>query len=70
MKKNITESEQLLRSAYQIASRKGESTNWEAFKNSLEKELLGSKGVEYPCTDEQLVLRATCTARIYKTSEV
>jgi thiamine pyrophosphokinase len=64
----MNESEALLRSAYQIASRNGEDTNWEAFKNSLEKELLESKGVKYPCEDEQLVLRATCTARIYKIS--
>ena len=62
----MEEANSLLRSAYQIANRNGEDTNWDAFKNSLEKELLESKGVEYPCDDEQLVLRATCTARTYR----
>jgi len=58
--------EDLLRSAYQIASRNGADTNWEAFKNNIERELLESKGVEYPCKDEQLVLRATCTPKTYR----
>lgn len=40
MTKLITEANSLLRSAYQIALRNGESTNWEAFKNSVYKELV------------------------------
>ena len=36
---------ELLRSAYQIACRKGEETNWFAFKDNLEKELLKQAGI-------------------------
>lgn len=37
---SMTEANSLLRSAYQIALRNGESTNWEAFRNCVYKELL------------------------------
>jgi len=61
---------ELLRSAYQIASREGEDTNWNAFKNNLEEELLVQSGhaVEYwkDEPDEQIILRATCTAKTYR----
>lgn len=62
----IPEYNQLLRSAYQIAKRKGVDTNWEAFEKSLEKELLLEAGLSNATVDEQTVLRATCTARPYK----
>jgi hypothetical protein len=55
----------LLRSAYAIADRKGEATNWEAFKSRLQEELLKQAGVPNS-KDEQLILRATCTARTFK----
>jgi len=62
----IPEYNQLLRSAYQIAKRKGADTNWEAFEKSLEKELLLEAGLSDETIDEQPILRATCTARPYK----
>jgi hypothetical protein len=55
----------LLRSAYAIAQRKGKDTNWEAFENNVRKELLVHVGVTNT-TDEQLILRATCTAKTYR----
>jgi len=63
----IPEYNQLLRSAYQIAKRKGADTNWEAFEKSLEKELLLEVGLSDTVgNDEQSVLRATCSPRPYK----
>jgi len=64
----MDEQNSLLRSAYQIACRKGEETNWKAFKNNLEKELLRQAGIS-GVTDEQLILRATCTAKTYRMSQ-
>ena len=57
-------SNELLRSAFQIAQRKGKDTNWEAFENNLKRELTKQLGVA--STDEQSVLRATCTAKTYR----
>ena len=37
---DLSEANQLLRSAYSIAKRKGVETNWDAFERSLEKELM------------------------------
>jgi hypothetical protein len=53
----------VLRSAYQIAKRKGESTNWEAFEKLLETELLRQSGGD--ASNEQQVLRSTCTAKTF-----
>ena len=59
-----------MRSAYEITKRhlvptNERDTNWEAFTNNLERELTKQAGV--PDTkDEQLILRATCTAKNYK----
>lgn len=55
---------ELLRSAYQIAEREGKDTNWEAFKNNLRTELLKQAQTTY--TDEQTMLRATCTPKTYR----
>jgi hypothetical protein len=55
----------LLRSAYQIAEREGKDTNWTAFLNNLQRELLREAGVS-GSTDEQTVLRATCTPKTYR----
>ena len=67
VKKNneMEQQNSLLRSAYAIAQRKGEDTNWEAFENNLRKELLKQAGVP-GSTDEQITLRASCTARTYR----
>lgn len=55
---------ELLRSAYQIAERQGKDTNWEAFKNNLQSELL--KQAQATDADEQTTLRATCTPKTYR----
>jgi len=61
---------ELLRSAYQIAHRKGKATNWEAFENNLRKELLHHHGaVQYEEADEQDVMKATCTAKTFELPE-
>lgn len=71
---------ELLRSAYQIACRKGTETNWDAFKKNLEKELLKQAGIvteedmQSVCNNmgipkEQVILRATCTARTCRMSQ-
>lgn len=60
------ESIMLLRSAYEIAKRNGQETNWEAFRNSVQKELLRQSGLPEDTTDKQLILRATCTPRTYR----
>ncbi len=60
------ESNMLLRSAFQIAQRNGENTNWQAFLLGLRRELLRQAGVSNAEADEQLVLRATCTPRTYR----
>jgi hypothetical protein len=70
----MEEQNELLRSAYQIAQREGKNTNWEAFSNNLEKELLkqaGCIGMEDKSIDQrqQITLRATCTAKTYKISK-
>jgi len=56
---------ELLRSAHEIAKRKGVDTNWEAFENNICKELLKQAGVP-ETTDTQTILRATCTPKTYK----
>ena len=72
-----TEQNELLRTAYQIACRKGEQTNWDVFKKNLEKELLKQNNIETAedmqavskamgIPEEQIILRATCTARTYR----
>jgi hypothetical protein len=58
----IDEKTMLLRSAYQIAKRRGESTNWEAFENSIIKCLL--ENVVNP-TNEQIQF-AMVTPRTYR----
>jgi hypothetical protein len=61
----MEEQNSLLRSAHSIAQRKGKQTNWIAFENNLRKELL--KQADVPeTTDEQIILRATCTAKTYR----
>ena len=62
---------ELLRSAHSIAQRKGKQTNWKAFENNLRKELLKQAGVpeaDAAQVDEQIILRATCTAKTYRIS--
>ena len=61
----ITDADELLRSAYQIADREGADTNWPAFKANLQKHLLLRRGCP-GSTDEQTILRATCTAKTYR----
>ncbi len=56
----MKESLELLRSAYQIAVRKGVHTNWEAFANCLQNVLAGDT------RDEPRIARATCTARTFR----
>lgn len=56
---------ELLRSAYQIVKRKGAETNWQAIEKNLRMELLREAG--WPdSTDEQTILRATCTPLTYR----
>jgi hypothetical protein len=62
------EANELLRSAHEIACRKGENTNWEAFKRNLEAELVKQAGGHIDAADEQTILRATCTPKTYRTS--
>ena len=68
------EQNELLRMAYQIACREGQDTNWPVFKKNLETELLKQAGIitleDMPSiakslgvSEEQIILRATCTAR-------
>lgn len=58
---------ELLRSAYQIVKRKGAETNWQAIEKNLRMELLREAG--WPdSTDEQIILRATCTPKTYRIS--
>lgn len=59
----------LLRSAYQIAQRKGKDTNWEAFINSLRKELLIQAGFSEDETNENYILRATVTPTVTNATE-
>lgn len=63
------ESNMLLRSAHEIAKRRGEGTNWDAFLNSVQAELLRQAGASSRETDEQTILRATCTARTYRSPQ-
>ena len=76
----MEEQNELLRSAYAIACRKGEETNWFAFKDNLEKELLKQAGIvteadmhsvseKMGIPKEQIILRATCTAKTYRMSQ-
>ena len=62
-------SNDLLRSAHEIAKRRGADTNWEAFENNLRKELLVQAGHAPSVEEEQTVLRATCTAKTYRKVE-
>lgn len=63
MAKPLSEPNELLRSAYAIASRKGEDTNWEAFKDSLELILIEQNLLMNGSGD---IEASTCTARVYK----
>lgn len=58
-------SNELLRSAHAIAARRVTETNWSAFATNVERQLLIDAGIPN-ATDEQLILRATCTARNYR----
>lgn len=60
----MEEQNSLLRSAYQIAKRRGENTNWEAFANNLEHELV--KQSEADAGDIGQILRSTCTYLTYR----
>lgn len=70
----MKEENELLRSAYQIAERKGVDTNWDAFLTNLQRELIKQAGIPVEllnqepttATAAQLILRATCTARTYR----
>lgn len=61
----MKEFQELLRSAHEIAKRKGKDTNWGAFENNLRDELLKQSNV-FGTTDEQIVKRATCTPKTYR----
>lgn len=61
----MKEFQELLRSAYEIARRKGKDTNWDAFENNLRDELLKQSNV-YGTTDDLLIKRATCTPKTYR----
>lgn len=61
----IETTNELLRSAYQIAERQGKDTNWEAFKTNLREELLKQAGVP-DSTEEQTIIKATCTPKTYR----
>jgi hypothetical protein len=61
----ITIENELLRSAYEIAKRKGVNTNWEAFEQNLQDELLKQVG-RFNCNDSEIIARATCTAKTYR----
>ena len=68
----INQQNSLLRSAYAIAQRKGKDTNWEAFENNLRTELLKQAGLTssggiVELSDEQLLLRTSCTPLTYRT---
>jgi hypothetical protein len=63
--KSSPEAHMLLRSAHAIATREGRETNWQAFYNGVQKELLAQAGAP-GSTDEQTILRATCTPRTYR----
>ncbi|MCK5613711.1 hypothetical protein KAR91_68235 [Candidatus Pacearchaeota archaeon] len=60
----MNESNELLRSAYQIALREGKDTNWEAFKQNVKTELTKAPGID-PSSKQQ-VLRATITPRTFR----
>ena len=55
---------ELLRSAFQIATRDGADTNWEAFANNLKNELVRQSSADIE--DEEQVLRSTCTAKTFR----
>lgn len=61
----LTEHNELLRSAHEIARRDGHETNWEAFKNNVERWLMADAGM-LGTVDEQQILRATCTPKTYR----
>jgi len=63
---SLSKSNELLRSAYQIAQREGKNTNWEAFINNLRKELLVQAGLSEDETNENYILRATVTPKTYR----
>lgn len=65
----LDRSNELLRSAYAVVLRKGVDTNWDALKANLEKELLAEAGAPVGCTEEQIILRATCTPKTYRLPE-
>ena len=60
----IKESNELLRSAYAIASREGKNTNWDAFRKNVEKVLVSQACADH--TDKDQVLRATVTPLTYR----
>ncbi|MEH6812936.1 MAG: hypothetical protein V7677_10450 [Motiliproteus sp.] len=60
----MKEAIELLRSACQIAKRKGDDTNWEAFQNRLEDVLVKQANGDRDNPDQ--VARATCTARTFR----
>jgi hypothetical protein len=62
---SLPEHNELLRSAYAIALRKGKKTNWDAFAANVRKELFEQAGLA-DLKDEQTVLRVTCTPKTYR----
>ena len=56
----------LLRGAYAIAKRRGKNTHWDAFAANVLKELMRQAWVADDSTDEQDILRATCTPLTYR----
>ena len=61
----MDQTESLLRSAYQIAQRKGKNTNWGAFERNLLAELTKHLWANDEL-DDQDILRATCTPLTYR----
>lgn len=61
----MTEEQDLLRSAYQIALRAGVDTNWEAFTRRLRTYLLSASRLPADSDDNDVAI-ATCTAKTFR----
>ena len=62
----LSPSNELLRSAYEIANREGVQTNWEAFKANVLRQLFIDAGVVVGAMDPDLVARVSCTPKTYR----
>jgi hypothetical protein len=48
LRDRLWKANEIIRSAFQVADRKGEKTNWESFKESLRVELEREHKIMYP----------------------